>query len=53
MVRPRNKKVKEKISTTIDKELMDQIRNINQETGIPINRLIENSLRESIKKEVF
>jgi hypothetical protein len=50
MARPKNKVNREQISTTIDEELMNIIRGISKDTGIPINRLIENAVREKYQK---
>jgi hypothetical protein len=50
MGRPKNKVNREQISTTIDEELMNVVRDISKDTGIPINRLIENAVREKYQK---
>ena len=50
MARPKNKVNREQISTTIDEELMNIVRGISKDTGIPINRLIENAVREKYQK---
>jgi len=50
MARPKNKVNREQISTTIDEELMNVVRDISKDTGIPINRLIENAVREKYQK---
>ena len=46
MGRPKKKIRRENFNTTIEKELLELIRNISEETDIPINRLIENALRD-------
>ncbi|WP_018247432.1 ribbon-helix-helix domain-containing protein [Orenia marismortui] len=50
MARPKNKVNREQISTTIDEELMNIVRDISKDTGIPINSLIENAVREKYQK---
>jgi len=51
MGRPKNKIKRQTINTTIDKKLIKVVRDISVETGIPINRLIENALREKYEKK--
>ncbi|GAB6136866.1 ribbon-helix-helix domain-containing protein [Halanaerobaculum tunisiense] len=50
MARPKNEIKREQISTTIDEELMSIVRDISKDTGIPINRLIEDAVREKYQK---
>jgi Ribbon-helix-helix domain len=49
MARPKNKIRRETINTTIDMKLLKIVRDISEDTGIPINRLIENALRDKYK----
>ena len=52
MARKTRKKVKREIfTTTMDGELLELLRNLSDETGIPMNRLIENALREKYQKK--
>ena len=50
MARPKNKIIRKKLNTSIDENILQLIRDISEETGIPINRLIENALREVYQK---
>ena len=52
MARPKNKIRRKTINTTIDKELLKIVRDISEDTGIPINRLIENALRDKYEKKI-
>jgi len=52
MARPKNKIRRKTINTTIDKELLKIVRDISEDTGIPINRLIENALRDKYEKKM-
>ena len=49
--RPKSKIRRETINTTIDKKLIELVRDISVNTGIPINRLIENALRDKYEKK--
>lgn len=52
MARKPRKKVKREIfTTTMDGELLDLLRELSDETGIPMNRLIENALRDKYLKK--
>ena len=51
MARPKNKIFRKKLNTSIDQSLLKLIRKISEETGIPINRLIENAIREKYDKD--
>jgi post-segregation antitoxin (ccd killing protein) len=51
MARPKNKIRRKTINTTIDKELLKVVRDISEDSGIPINRLIENALRDKYEKK--
>jgi post-segregation antitoxin (ccd killing protein) len=51
MARPKSKIRRETINTTIDKKLIELVRDISVDTGIPINRLIENALRDKYEKK--
>ena len=43
----KTKKIKREVfTTTMDGELLDLLRDLSEETGIPMNRLIEKALRE-------
>ena len=49
--RPKSKIRREIINTTIDKKLLELVRYMSIDTGIPMNRLIENALREKYEKK--
>jgi hypothetical protein len=49
--RPKSKIRRETISTAIDKKLIELVRDLSVEIGIPINRLIENALRATYEKK--
>ena len=49
--RPKSKIRRETINTTIDKKLLELIRDMSVDTGIPMNRLIENALRDKYEKK--
>ncbi len=49
--RPKSKIRRETINTTIDKKLLELIRDMSVDTGIPMNRLIENALRDQYEKK--
>jgi hypothetical protein len=51
MPRPKNKIRRDTINTTIDKKLLKIVRDISEDTGIPINRLIENALRDKYENK--
>ena len=51
MGRPKSKIRREIINTTIDKKLLELVRYMSIDTGIPMNRLIENALRDQYKKK--
>ena len=50
--RPKSKIRREIINTTIDKKLLKLVRDMSVGTGIPMNRLIENALRDKYEKKV-
>jgi len=50
--RPKSKIRREIINTTIDKKLLKLVRDMSVDTGIPMNRLIENALRDNYEKKV-
>ena len=49
--RPKNKIRRETINTTIDKKLLELVGDMSVDTGIPMNRLIENALRDQYEKK--
>jgi post-segregation antitoxin (ccd killing protein) len=49
--RPKSKIRRETINTTIDKKLLELVRDMSVDIGIPINRLIENALRDKCEKK--
>ena len=49
--RPKSKIRRETINTTIDKKLLELVRDMSVDTGIPMNRLIENALRDQYEKK--
>jgi hypothetical protein len=49
--RPKSKIRREIINTTIDKKLLELVRDMSVDTGIPMNRLIENALRDQYEKK--
>ena len=49
--RPKSKIRRETINTAIDKKLIEFVRDLSVNTGIPINRLIENALRTMYEKK--
>ncbi len=49
--RPKSKIRRETINTTIDKKLLELVRDMSVDTGIPMNRLIENALRDKYEKK--
>jgi post-segregation antitoxin (ccd killing protein) len=51
--RPKSKIRRERINTTIDKKLLELVRDMSVDTGIPINRLIENALRDKYEKKAY
>lgn len=51
MARPKSKIRRQTINTTIDKNLLKIVRELSEDTGIPINRLIENALREKYENK--
>ena len=51
MGRPKSKIRRETINTTIDKKLLELVRDMSVDTGIPMNRLIENALRDQYEKK--
>jgi len=53
MGRPKNKIRRERINTTIDKKLLELVRDMFVDTGIPMNRLIENALRDLYEKKAY
>ena len=44
--RPKNKTERKIINTSLDIELVGILRNYSEQSGIPMNRLIENAVRE-------
>lgn len=50
MARPKSTIERKSINTTIDKELLDILKELNIKTGIPINRLIEDAIRDKYSK---
>lgn len=44
--RPKNKTERKVINTSLDLKIIDVLRQYSEETGIPMNRLIENAVRE-------
>jgi len=42
----RRKRDREPFNTSLVPELVDMLQDLSEETGIPMNRLIENALRE-------
>jgi post-segregation antitoxin (ccd killing protein) len=53
MGRPKNKIRRGTINTTIDKKLLELVRDMSVDTGIPMNRLIENALRDQYEKKPY
>jgi len=51
MARPKSKIRRETVNTTIDRKLIELVRDISEKTGIPINRLIENALRDKYENK--
>ena len=49
--RPKSKIRREIINTTIDKKLLELVRYMSIDTGIPMNRLIENAPRDQYEKK--
>ena len=49
--KPKKRVERESFNTTLDKSLLDLLRDLSEETGIPMNRLIENALREKYQKK--
>jgi post-segregation antitoxin (ccd killing protein) len=49
--RPKKRIERESFNTTIDKSLLELLRDLSDESGIPMNRLIENALREKYQKK--
>jgi len=49
--RPKSTIRRETINTTIDKKLLELVRDMSVDTGIPMNRLIENALRDQYEKK--
>lgn len=49
MGRPKNNTKRKAFSTTIKIELLDQLKKISEEEGIPVNRLIEVSLEKYLE----
>ena len=44
--RNRRKSDREPFNTSMSPDLVDMLQDLSEETGIPMNRLIENALRE-------
>jgi len=42
---------RESFNTTLDKTLLELLRDLSDDTGIPMNRLIENAIREKYQKK--
>lgn len=52
MARPKSKIERKVINTRLEKRLLEFVKNKSEETGIPINRLIEDAIREKYIKEL-
>lgn len=52
MARPKSQIKRKAINTNIDEELIKLLKDINIDTGIPMNRLIEDALYEKYQKEL-
>ena len=52
MARPKSKIERKVINTRIEKQLLDIIKDKSEETGIPMNRLIEDAIREKYTEEL-
>lgn len=50
MARPKSKIERKVINTRIEKRLLDIIKDKSEETGVPMNRLIEDAIREKYIK---
>lgn len=50
MARPRSVIERKSINTTIEKELLNLLKELNIKTGIPINRLIEDAIKDKYLK---
>lgn len=46
MARPKSDIERKALNTKIDVKLLDILKKISRDTGIPINRLLENAIRE-------
>lgn len=53
MARPKSEIKRKAIGTTIKVELLNKLKEISEEEGIPINRLIEVSLEKYLNKTVI
>lgn len=51
MARPKSKIERDKFNTSLDKRLVEWLREENESSGIPINRIVENALWEYISKK--
>ena len=50
MARPKSEIERKALNTKIDIKRFQLLKKINSETGIPINRLLENAIREKYSK---
>lgn len=53
MARPKSDIKRKAINTNIDVELIKLLKDINIDTGIPMNRLIEDAIREIYKDKLL
>jgi post-segregation antitoxin (ccd killing protein) len=53
MARPKSDIKRKSINTNIDVELIKLLKDINIDTGIPMNRLIEDAIRETYKDKLL
>lgn len=50
MARPKSNIDRKTVNTRIDVELVELLKKINLETGIPMNRLIEDAIRDKYNR---
>ncbi len=49
--RKRRKADRKQFNTSLDRKMIEMLQDITEDTGIPMNRLIENALREKYMKD--
>lgn len=50
MARPKNKIIRKNLNTTLEVNILEKLRDLSNETGIPVNKIIELSLEKTLDK---